>query len=123
MINPDKNTNLRVMSTPEWPVPYYQRSFRHPPSFERRTADLNYFGVPLKDTHVVLAKEYLKDSNMGYVVEVIENYFEIDSYKTKFEDSSAFSKAYVDDLLECLDVAFKENVRLLSEHDLADCLR
>ena len=35
-INPDLNHNLRVMSTPEWPVPYYQRAFRHPASLEKR---------------------------------------------------------------------------------------
>ena len=29
-MNPERNHQLRVMSTPTWPVPYYQRIMRHP---------------------------------------------------------------------------------------------
>lgn len=121
-INPDRNHNLRVMSTPEWPVPYYQRAFRHPPSLEQRNGNLNHFCVPLHDFHAVLAKEFLKSMKKGYIVEAIENHFDIESYKTAFKDSSLFSKAYVDDMLDALPVAFEQNVKLLSEYDLADCL-
>ena len=32
-LNPYRNHQLRVMSTPEWPVPYYQRAFRDPPKY------------------------------------------------------------------------------------------
>ncbi|TNV82223.1 hypothetical protein FGO68_gene9451 [Halteria grandinella] len=90
-INPDLNHNLRVMSTPEWPVPYYQRAFRHPASLEKREGNLNHFDLA--------------------------------SYKTQFRDSAIFSKAYVDDMLDCLSVSFEQNVRLLNEHDLGDCLK
>lgn len=110
------------MSTPEWPVPYYQRVFRHPASLEKNEGNLNHFLVPLHDFHAIMAKEVLKSINQGYVVEAIENHFDLDTYKTEFKDSSLFSKAYVDDMLECLPVAFEQNVRLLNEFDLADCL-
>ena len=33
-LNPDRNHNLRVMSTPQWPVPYYQRAYRHPANLD-----------------------------------------------------------------------------------------
>lgn len=95
------------MSTPEWPVPYYQRIFRHPPSLEKRVGNLNNFLVPVHDFHVIIAKEMLKTYNKGYIVEAIENHFDIDSYITAFKDSSLFSKAYVDDMLDCLGVAFE----------------
>lgn len=72
--------------------------------------------------HVVLAKEILKSIKKGYVVEAIENHYDLKSYKTAFKDSSLFSDAYVDDILEALPVAFEQNVKLLNEHDLADCL-
>jgi len=111
------------MSTPEWPVPYYQRAFRHPASLEKREGNLNHFLVPLHDFHAVMAKELLKSLKLGYVVEAIENHYDLDSYKTQFRDSSLFSKAYVDDMLDCLTVAFEQNNRLLNEHDLADCLK
>ena len=108
------------MSTPTWPVPYYQRAFRHPANLDKYAGDLTYFNVPLHDSHAMIAKELLKLSGQGYVVEAIENNYEIDSYLTQFRDSSLFSKAYVDDLLECLGVAHEQNVKLLSEHDFSD---
>ena len=121
-VNPDMNHNLRVMSTPEWPVPYYQRAFRHPASLEKREGNLNHFLVPLHDFHAILAKETLKNLKLGYIVEAIENHYDLASYRTQFRDSAIFSKAYVDDMLDCLSVAFEQNVRLLNEHDLGDCL-
>ena len=95
------------MSTPEWPVPYYQRIFRHPPSLEKRDGNLNHFLVPVHDFHVIIAKELLKAAGKGYIVEAVENHFELDKYNTQFKDSSLFSKAYVDDMLDCLGVAFE----------------
>ena len=95
------------MSTPEWPVPYYQRVFRHPANLEKREGNLNHFLVPLHDYHVIIAKEILKTVGKGYVVEAIENHYDLDSYKTSFKDSSLCSKAYVDDMLDTLGVAFE----------------
>jgi hypothetical protein len=69
-----------------------------------------------------MAKEVLKSMKLGYVVEAIENHYDLATYKTQFKDSSLFSKAYADDMLDCLGVAFEQNVRLLNEFDLADCL-
>ncbi len=69
-----------------------------------------------------MAKEKLKTQGKGYIVEAIENHYDLKSYITSFKDSSNFSKAYVDDLLECLDITLKENHRLMNEFDLGDCL-
>jgi hypothetical protein len=55
----------------------------------------------------------LKLNGQGYVVEAIENHYNIDSYLTSFKDSALFSKAYVDDLLDCLGVAHEQNQKLL----------
>lgn len=108
-INPDRNHQLRVVSTPEWPVPYYQRAFRHPPSLEKRQGNLNHFLAPVHDFHAIIAKETLKSHGLGYVVEAVENHLDLDSYTTAFRDSALFSKAYVDDMLDCLGVAFEQN--------------
>ena len=121
-LNADRNHNLRVMSTPEWPVPYYQRAFRHPPSLEKRQGNIAHFNVPLHDYHVIMAKEMLKTNDKGHVVEAIENHYDLKSYKTSFKDSAYFSEAYVDDMLDCLDVTFKQNLRLMNEYDLSDCV-
>ena len=76
------------MSTPEWPVPYYQRAFRHPVSVQKRVGNLASFCVPLHDFHAVLAKEILKSNGKGYVVEAIENHYDLATYKTEFKDCS-----------------------------------
>mmetsp|Transcript_41853 Transcript_41853/g.40196 ORF Transcript_41853/g.40196 Transcript_41853/m.40196 type:complete len:114 (+) Transcript_41853:129-470(+) len=110
------------MSTPEWPVPYYQRAFRHPPSQENTIGNLNNFNVPLNDFHVIIAKEALKSVGEGYIVEAIENHYDLANYTTSFKDSSMFSAAYVDDMLGCLHIAHEQNVKLLGEYSLSDCL-
>ena len=119
-LNPDRNYNVRVMSTPQWPVPYSQRAFRHPARLDQNDGDLGYFRVPVNDTHVMMAKELLKLEGKGYVVEAIEQHYDIKTYVTGFEDSTQFSRAYVDDLLDCLGAAREQDVKLLSENDFSD---
>ena len=119
-VNSAKNHNLRVMSTPQWPVPYYQRAFRHPANLDRNDGDLGAFMVPVHDSHVMIAKELLKLNGKGYVVEAVEQHYDIDNYITRFEDSDKFCEAYVDDLLDCLGAAREQDVKLLTEHDFND---
>ena len=87
-VNPDRNHNLRVMSTPQWPVPYYQRAFRHPARLDKDEGDLGYYCMPVDDSHAMIAKELLKIEGKGYVVEQIEQHYDIDSYRTRFTDSA-----------------------------------
>ena len=119
-LNTDRNHNLRVMSTPTWPVPYYQRAFRHPANIDKQDGDLSHFNVPVHDTHVIIAKEMLKMQGKGYVVEAIEQHYNLDTYHTKFADSKQFCAAYTDDLLDCIGIAHDQNVKLLTENDLGD---
>ena len=119
-LNTDRNHNLRVMSTPTWPVPYYQRAYRHPANLDRPDGDLSYFNVELDDSHVLVAKEVLKMQGKGYVVEAIEQHYDLNTYLTIFGDSKQFSAAYTDDLLDCLSVAHEQNVKILAENDLND---
>ena len=106
-INPDRSNSLRVMSTPTWPVPYYQRLMRHPVnSGDIDKGNLSYIAQDCNDMHALLAKESLKEKGLGYVVEAVENHADSTTYCTSFADSTMFSRAYTDDLLDCLDVAF-----------------
>ena len=82
-----------------------------------------HIAVPLHDVHAMMAKELLKLKGEGYVVEAMENHYDIDSYLTQFEDCQQFCEAYVDDLLDCLGIAQQQNSRLLNEFDLADTLK
>ena len=119
-VNPDRNHNLRVMSTPQWPVPYYQRAFRHPARLDKDEGDLGYFLMAVNDTHVMMAKEMLKLEGKGYVVEAVEQHYDIDGYVTRFSDSAQFCEAYTDDLLDCLGAAREQDMKLLSENDFSD---
>ena len=108
-INPDRNHQLRVMSTPTWPVPYYQRIFRHSVNTgDIDKGNLSYVGVEISDMHAILAKERLREKGMGYIVETIENHQNTTTYCTSFADSAEFSKAYTEDLLDSLSVAFDQ---------------
>ena len=121
-MNPDRNHNLRVMSTPTWPVPYYQRAFRHPGNLDKRDGDLMHVGVHVHDGHVLMAKGALMMNGDGYVVEAIEQHYDLETYITEFQDSKQFCDAYVDDLLDCLGVAHQQNTYLLGQHDFSNCL-
>ena len=114
----DRNHSMRVVSTPTWPVPYYQRAFRHPASLDKDLGSLWSICADIDDGTVMIAKEMLKLEGKGYVVEAVEQHFELKDYMTSFEDSTQFSVAYLDDLLECLGAAQEQNVKLLNDHDL-----
>ena len=90
---------------------------------DKHNGNLNHFLVPIHDFHVIIAKEWLKEDGHGHIVEAVEQHYDITNYKISFEHCGDFCDAYTDDLLDSLDVAFKQNVALLNEYDLADCLR
>ena len=123
-LNPDRNHQLRVMSTPTWPVPYYQRLIRHPVnSGDIYKGNITYVADDCDDVHVIIAKENLKAQGLGYVVEAVENHADTTTYATSFEHCGPFCKAYSEDLLDCLTVGFEQNKRAMTDIDLADALQ
>ena len=77
------------MSTPTWPVPYYQRLMRHPVNTgDIYKGSLQNVAVNLHDMHVIEAKERLKQQGLGYVVETIENHAKTNTYLMAFNDST-----------------------------------
>ena len=119
-LNTGENNQMRVMSTPTWPVPYYQRAFRAPQNVEKVDGNLDHICRPVSDVNVLIAKETLLLEGKGYVVEALEQHYDVTSFITAFESSEKFSSAYADDLLDCLGVAQSENTRLLAENDYSD---
>ena len=123
-VNPARSNQLRVMSTPTWPVPYYQRLARHPVNTgDISKGDLTYIEQDINDGHAILAKERLRELGLGYVVEAVENHADTTTYATSFEHCGPFCKAYSEDLLDCLTVGFEQNKRVLNDIDLADALQ
>ena len=87
----DRNHQMRVVSTPTWPVPYYQRAFRAPANLDQDLGNLWHIAEEVDDHDVLMAKELLKLEGKGYVVEAVENHFKLKDYVTSFKDSADFS--------------------------------
>ena len=85
---------------------------------------MSHIAQPITDNDIIIAKEVMKTMGYGYVVEAVENHFDMkESYVHSFKDSSQFSQAFVDDLLDCLSLSFEQNQRILAENDLQDVFK
>jgi hypothetical protein len=119
-----KHNNLRVVSTPEFPVPYYQRIIRNPPATEAVTISLDTFLEPPTDNTVVRVKHDLAQTAEGLqIIDYVENHLKVKSYVTYVSSIAEQCNIYADDLIHYLDSAHEENVRILKNVDLADCLK
>jgi len=119
-----KHNNLRVISTPEFPVPYYQRITRAAPATEQVTIDLLSILEPVNDSTVIRVRHELAKSSEGLkVLEYADNYMEGSSYETIVSTVAPQCDIYSEDLIHYLDCAHEENCRILKGCDLADCLK
>jgi hypothetical protein len=110
----------RVMSTPTWPVPYWNRQGRVTPVMERkRDEDITNNGRPINWLDVHDARAGLKMSVKGREsLEYMENHAKITDFVVWQKDSGSMAKAYAADLVNYLDVANKENKRILGKTNL-----
>ena len=119
-----KHNNLRVVSTPEFPVPYYQRITRAVPATEQVTIDLQTILEPVNDATVIRVRHELAKTSDGLkVLEYADNYMEGSSYETVVDSVGPQCDIYSEDLIHYLDAAHDENCRILKSCDLADCLK
>ena len=97
---------------------------RHPVNTgDIHKGNLSYVCEDIDDLHVILAKENLKEEGLGYVVEAVENHADTNTYATSFADSGPFSRAYTEDMLDCLSIAFEQHKRAMTDCDLSDVLK
>jgi len=110
----------RVMSTNTWPVPYYQRLYKAYPVREKKDKlSLLLSDIDIDDTNWYAAKEYLRQSYRGrQAVEWVENNLATNSYVVIQKDVGKMARAYVDDIIGFLNVANKENKKILDKIDL-----
>lgn len=119
-----KHNNLRVISTPTFPVPYYQRIMRNPPSPEQVTIDLRGLLEPLNEGAVIRTKHKLATTPEGLkILEFVENYVDEETYQTCVDSVGDQCEIYADDMVNFLDCAHEENVRILKACDLADVFK
>jgi hypothetical protein len=118
------SNGLRVISTPEFPVPYYQRLMRHPPSPENMTIDLSTVNELPNDGTVIRVRESLRQTPHGLkILNYVENHVKLQSFITICTSVTEQCNIYADDLMHYLDATHEENVRILKSVDLADALR
>mmetsp|Transcript_48407 Transcript_48407/g.67258 ORF Transcript_48407/g.67258 Transcript_48407/m.67258 type:complete len:148 (-) Transcript_48407:110-553(-) len=110
----------RVMSTNTFPVPYYQRIAKSYPIREQKDkTSLLLSDFDVDDSNWYQAMELLKETVKGrQVVDWVENHLESNTFVLVKTDVGKMAKAYVDDIVGFLDVANKENKRILNKHDL-----
>jgi hypothetical protein len=108
------------MSTPTWPVPYWNRQGRVTPVMERkRDEDITNNGRPINWLDVHDARAGLRMSVKGREsLEYMENHAKITDFVVWQKDSGSMAKAYAADLVNYLDVANKENKRILGKTNL-----
>jgi len=112
------------MSTPEFPVPYYQRIMRNPPAIENVTINISAILEPVNEGTVVRTKNVLSGSAEGLkILDYVENHMKLDSYITCVTSPAEQCHIYSDDLIHYLDSAHEENCRILKTCDLSDCLK
>ena len=119
-----KQNNLRVISTPTFPVPYYQRIYRNPPSPEEVTIDLLNQMETIDDGTVIRLRHDLAKTSEGQkIVEFMDKYYESHTLETQIDSPSIQCSIYQEDLTHYLDCAHEENIRILKECDLADIFK
>lgn len=118
------HNNLRVISTPEFPVPYYQRIMKHPPSPEQVTMDFRKFSMGLDENIIITTMEKLSKTSEGIkALEFVTNSTKLNSYYTKISSIEVQAEIYTNDLVNYVDAAHEENVKIISEIDLADIFK
>ena len=118
------SNSLRVISTPEFPVPYYQRIMRHPPSPENMTLNLSKICEFPTEGNVARVREKLRHSPQGLkILNYVENHVKLNSYVTFLTSVTEQCNIYADDLAHYLDATHEENVRIIKTVDLADALK
>jgi hypothetical protein len=124
MLADPRHNNLRVISTPEFPVPYYQRIYRAPAAVEETTIDLTHLNRGIDDELIIQTKSQLSKTSEGLKsLEFIENKVSLKSYITSVDSVGVQANIYAEDLMNYIDCAFDENKRILDEVDLSDCLK
>ena len=109
----------RVVSTSSWPVPYYNRLFKAYPVRQKNKSRLQWGGCYIDDANVFQAKKGLRSTFQGReALKHVEQNVQQNTYVMIKKDVTSQAAAYVSDLTQFLDVANKENKRILDSATL-----
>eukprot|EP01017_Pseudomicrothorax_dubius_P011748 TRINITY_DN1446_c0_g1_i2.p1 TRINITY_DN1446_c0_g1~~TRINITY_DN1446_c0_g1_i2.p1 ORF type:complete len:129 (+),score=28.10 TRINITY_DN1446_c0_g1_i2:125-511(+) len=90
----------RVVSTPSWPVPYYQRIFKAYPIRERKDkASLLLNAIDIDDTNWYQTKEVMRNNYLSReALNYIDNHWKSKSFIPLITDVKKMVQVYVYDL-------------------------
>ena len=123
--NVNHSSQLRVVSTNQWPIPYYKRQNSIPRSLYPETEynismDGNETSAP-DDTNVFLTQNFLNQYVWGReVLNTMQNLGIKSSLNTVINSPIRSADAYTEDLLRHIDFVSKENLRILKKHKLSE---
>ena len=124
-VNPERNHNLRVMATPQWPVPYYQRAYAIPttlfPEDDYNVRLNGRFHNAADEVNVRDAQDLLKQTMEGReVLETMHSMGLEGTMLTSIDSPKMTADVYIDDLLSHVGYTYKENERILKKHKISD---
>ena len=109
----------RVMATPQWPVPYYERLFKAYPVRKREGMSLVPVSSDMCETYWVFTKSALSKTERGrQVLHDVEQNTQGNTFLMHLKDVGNLSRSYVFELSQFLDIAHNENKRILSTRNL-----
>ena len=86
--HPDRAVQDRVMTTPQWPIPYYQRHFKAYPIRERKLANFGMLDNAISERHWHVARHHLKATAAGReTLDHVENNLQLTSELTRLRPS------------------------------------
>ena len=120
-INVSHSSQLRVVSTNQWPIPYYKRQSWAPrslyPDSDYNVKIMNTEVGSPDDVNVFMAEKELKNTVWGR--EVLDTMHKLNlkgTLNTQIASPARAAEVYMEDLLTHLDYPRKENRRILKKH-------
>jgi hypothetical protein len=124
-VNLKHSSQLQVVHTNQWPIPYYKRlTFVprniYPDSDYNVSIFNNTVGAP-DDVNVYLARQELEGSMKGReILATMQATVVKGDWNTRVKHVEEVAETYMEDLLEHIDYTQQENARILKKHRLSD---
>ena len=123
--NLNHSSQLRVVSTNQWPIPYYQRANFYPatyyPENDYNVSLVPYFREKPGADLVFITQQILDRSIKGReALKYMHNSGHSGSLSTEITSPVKPAEAYTEDLLSHIDYTIKENARILKKHKISD---
>ena len=124
-LNVTHSSQLKVVHTNQWPIPYYQRAYAIPttlfPEDDYNVRLNGRFHEAADEVNVRDAQDKLKQTMEGReVLETMHSWGLEGSMLTSIDSPKMTADVYIDDLLSHVGYTYKENERILKKHKISD---